>query len=123
MTVIEWLLDSDPSIRWQVQRDLTDEPDDAEAVAAERARVASEGWGARLLALQGPDGHWGAGDPNPEWVSIRALLLLRDMGLDPTSHRLFLAAAKFGPPPADGRGRGPMVSGSFSLLVVERAAP
>jgi DNA-binding beta-propeller fold protein YncE len=47
----------------------------------------------------------------------------RNMGLDPTSHRLFLAAAKFGPPPADGRGRGPMVPGSFSLLVVERAAP
>jgi hypothetical protein len=45
MTVVEWLLDSDPSIRWQVMRDLTDEPDDV--VAAERSRVASEGWGAR----------------------------------------------------------------------------
>ncbi|MCI0397459.1 MAG: hypothetical protein L0332_19320 [Chloroflexi bacterium] len=83
MNVIEWLLDSDPSIRWQVKRDLTDEPD--EVVTAERSRVASEGWGASLLALQGPDGHWGEADPNPEWVSIRTLLLLRDMGLDPTS--------------------------------------
>nr|MBA2529303.1 hypothetical protein [Euzebyales bacterium] len=47
MTVVEWLLDSDPSIRWQVMRDLTDEP--AEVVDAERSRVAVEGWGARLL--------------------------------------------------------------------------
>jgi hypothetical protein len=83
MTVIEWLLDSDPSIRWQVKRDLTDEPD--ELVAAERSQVASEGWAASLLALQGPDGYWGEADPNPEWVTIRTLLLLRDMGLDPTS--------------------------------------
>ena len=82
MNVIDWLLDSDPSIRWQVMRDLTDAPDDI--VAAERSKVATEGRGARLLALQGPDGHWGEADPNPEWVSIRTLLLLRDMGLDPT---------------------------------------
>ncbi len=83
MTAITWLLDSDPSIRWQVMRDLTDEPD--EVVAAERSRVASEGWGARLLTLQGPDGYWGGADDNPEWVTIRTLLLLRDMGLDPAS--------------------------------------
>ncbi len=53
-SVIQWLLDSDPSIRWQVMRDLTGAP--AEEVTAERARVATEGWGARLLALQG--GRW-----------------------------------------------------------------
>ena len=57
MNVVEWLLDSDPSIRWQVMRDLTGEP--AEAVAAERAKIATEGWGARLLALQDRDGQWG----------------------------------------------------------------
>ena len=57
MTVIDWLLDADPSIRWQVMRDLTHEP--ADVIAAERARVATEGWGARLLALQAPDGLWG----------------------------------------------------------------
>jgi transcriptional regulator with XRE-family HTH domain len=57
MNVIEWLLDSDPSIRWQVMRDLTSEP--AEAVAAERGKIATEGWGARLLALQDKDGQWG----------------------------------------------------------------
>src|SRR5260370_34659291 len=47
VTVLDWLLDSDPAIRWQALRDLADAP--AEAVAAERARVATEGWGARLL--------------------------------------------------------------------------
>lgn len=49
MTVLDWLLDSDPSIRWQVLRDLTDAS--TEEVLAERARVATDGWGARLLAL------------------------------------------------------------------------
>ena len=57
MKVIDWLLDSDPSIRWQVMRDLTNEPD--EVVAAERFKVATEGWGARLLSLQGEKGQWG----------------------------------------------------------------
>src|SRR5438034_756157 len=52
MSVIEWLLDSDPSIRWQVMRDLIGESD--AAVARERSRVASEGWGARLLDLRRP---------------------------------------------------------------------
>ena len=56
MTVIDWLLDADPAIRWQAMRDLTHEP--ADVVAAERARVATEGWGAELLALQAPDGLW-----------------------------------------------------------------
>ena len=51
MDVVDWLLDADPSIRWQVMRDLTHEPE--AVVAAERARVTTEGWGARLLALQG----------------------------------------------------------------------
>ena len=57
--MLDWLLDSDPAIRWQVLRDLADAP--AEVVAAERARVATEGWGARLLALQGDDGQWAGG--------------------------------------------------------------
>jgi len=59
--VIDWLLDSDPAIRWQVMRDLTDAPEDL--VAVERARVVGEGWGARLLALQQPHGQWPAGTP------------------------------------------------------------
>lgn len=50
--VLDWLLGGDPAIRWQVMRDLTHEP--ADVVAAERAEVATEGWGARLLSLTGP---------------------------------------------------------------------
>jgi len=84
-SVIEWLLDSDPSIRWQVLRDLTGAPD--EEVAAERAKVATEGWGARLLTLQGADGRWGEAAWNRGWDStMHVLMLLRDLGLDPASH-------------------------------------
>src|SRR2546426_8731907 len=82
--VIAWLLDSDPSIRWQVLRDLTDTP--AEIVAAERSRVATEGWGQRLLDQQRPDGQWGDGVATPFWWSnLYTLLFLRDLGIDPAS--------------------------------------
>jgi hypothetical protein len=82
--VFEWLLASDPSIRWQVLRDLTGAP--AAEVAAERARVAAEGAGARLLGLQAADGRWGGAAWNRGWNStMHALMLLRDMGLDPAS--------------------------------------
>jgi hypothetical protein len=84
MTVIDWLLDSDPAIRWQVMRDLTDAP--AEQVAAERARVTTQGWGATLLAVQPADGSWGGGAYSPEWTSTTATLqLLRNFGLDPAT--------------------------------------
>ena len=80
---MRWLLDSDPSIRWQAMRDLTDAS--ADEIAAERARVATEGTGARLLALQAPDGRWGGAAWNHGWDStMHALTLLREMGLDPT---------------------------------------
>ena len=91
-SVIQWLLDSDPSIRWQAMRDLTG-ASNAE-VAAERAKVATEGWGAKLLAGQVADGYWGAGTSNPEWVTLQTLLLLRDMGLDPTSEEAQRAVAR-----------------------------
>src|SRR4030095_2494908 len=79
-----WLLDSDPSIRWQVLRDVTDAP--ADQVAAERARGATEGARARLVALQAPDGRWGGGAWNRGWDStMHVLSLLREMGLDPAS--------------------------------------
>src|SRR5512135_3584811 len=82
--VIKWLLDSDPSIRWQVMRDLIGAP--ADEVAAERARVATEGAGARLLALQGADGRWGGAAWNRGWNStMHVLCLLRQLGLDPES--------------------------------------
>jgi hypothetical protein len=88
MTVVEWLLDSDPAIRWQVMRDLVDAP--ADVVAAERARVATAGGGARLLARQTPDGQWGESGytryiDTPDGKACHALMLLRDMGLDPAS--------------------------------------
>jgi hypothetical protein len=83
-SVIQWLLDADPSIRWQAMRDLIGAP--AAEVAVERARVATEGAGARLLALQGADGRWGSAAWNRGWNStMHVLMLLRDMGLDPTS--------------------------------------
>ena len=92
MTAVDWLLDSDPSIRWQVMRDLTEAPD--AAVAAERALVASEGWGAQLLALQGPDGQWGGGAYFPLWTSTSwTLMLLRDFGLDPGNEEARRAVA------------------------------
>ncbi len=84
MSVIDWLLMADPGISWQVLRDLEDAPTDV--VAAERSLVAAEGWGARLLALQKPEGHWGDGAYFPEWTSTtHTLLLLRDLGLYPAS--------------------------------------
>jgi hypothetical protein len=84
---IQWLLDSgsDPSIRWQVMQDLTGAPQ--KEVAAERARVATEGWGARLLGMQGADGSWAGEAWNHGWDStMHVLSLLREMGLDPASH-------------------------------------
>src|SRR5271156_3227728 len=79
---LKWLLDSDPAIRWQVMRDLTGEAH--EAIAAERSRVATEGWGAQLLARQSPAGHWGGG---PKWdlITLYSLVALIDLGLDPAS--------------------------------------
>jgi hypothetical protein len=79
--LLKWLLDSDPAIRWQVMRDLTGEAPDA--IAAERSRVATEGWGARLLALQTPGGKW----DGPQWdlATLYSLVLLKDLGLDPAS--------------------------------------
>ena len=84
MTVIDWLLEGDPAIRWQVMRDLTREP--ADVIAAERSRVATEGWGARLLALQAPDGLWGRRPWSQDWTdTFHVLELLRRFGLDPAS--------------------------------------
>jgi hypothetical protein len=100
MTVLDWLLDSDPALRWQVLRDLLQAP--ADRVAAERARVASQGWGARLLALQGEDGQWAGGACFPArsehgreenegqpWIStLPTLQLLHDLGVDPHADRV-----------------------------------
>lgn len=80
----QWLLNSDPSIRWQVMRDLLHSP--ADEVTTERAKIATEGWGAQLLALQASDGKWGGAEWNHGWNStMHALTLLREFGLDPNS--------------------------------------
>jgi hypothetical protein len=91
--VVGWLLapDADPSIRWQAMRDLADAS--AAEVAAERAKVTTEGWGARLLAARDPDGLWAGGaffpatppeGPGQPWTATQwALTLLKDLGLPP----------------------------------------
>ena len=90
--VIEWLLDADPAVRWQVMRDLTDMP--ADVIATERELVATTGWGARLLDLQSDDGQWGGGAYSPKWTSTTyTLLLLRHLGIDPMNERMRGAAA------------------------------
>ncbi|HEY8170207.1 MAG TPA: hypothetical protein VIH24_03790 [Candidatus Limnocylindria bacterium] len=92
MTAIDWLLDSDPAIRWQVMRDLLDAP--ADEVAAERARVAREGWGAQILAGQDPDGRWNGGTLFPYWITTaHALQLLCAFGIDPESEEVRRAIA------------------------------
>ena len=84
MNTTDWLLDSDPAIRWQVLRDLTHAP--ADVVAAERARIATGGWGATLLALQAPDGLWAGKAWDHDWTdTFHSLELLRRFGLDPRS--------------------------------------
>lgn len=94
MDVTAWLLAGDPAIRWQVLRDL--DGADAATVAAERSRVAREGWGARLLAARDPDGRWAGGahfpgdmapgryDAQPWTSTSHSLTLLRLFGVDPT---------------------------------------
>jgi hypothetical protein len=96
-SLAEWLLDSDPALRWKVERDLLGAPE--EVWRATRAQVASQGLGARLLALQDPDGQWAGGayfpadfdmrgpeaapDAGQPWTATTwALNTLREWGLD-----------------------------------------
>jgi hypothetical protein len=96
VSVVDWLLDSDPAVRWQAMADVLDAP--AADVASERARVATQGWGARLLALQGDDGQWAGGACFPggfEWTAetvgqpwtstLPTVQLLHDLGVDPSA--------------------------------------
>ncbi|HET7629594.1 MAG TPA: hypothetical protein VFK44_14575 [Bacillales bacterium] len=91
-SVIKWLLDSDPAIRWQVMQYLLEES--KEAVSAERARIAVEGWGASLLSAQSSDGSWWADkDPWPLKNTLFTLVMLKDCGLEPTSEEARRAVA------------------------------
>ena len=96
MDVRSWLLDSDPALRWQVERDIIGEP--PKVWEATRARIATEGFGARLLDLQDRDGQWAGGayfpgefsfdgpeaqEPGQPWTATTwSLNTLRDWGLD-----------------------------------------
>lgn len=104
MDVMDWLLDSDPAIRWQVLRDLTDAP--AADIAGERARIAREGWGAQLLALQDEDGRWDGGTYRPGWADEErpffdawtathfSLQQLMDFGIDPAAAEVVAAVGR-----------------------------
>ena len=94
MNVLDWLLEGDPAIRWHVMRDLANAS--ADDVAVERARVERDGWGARLLALEDPDGLWAGGacfpasyrggEPGQPWTAtMHTLQTLQLLGLDPAS--------------------------------------
>lgn len=121
MTVMEWLLDSDPAIRWQVMRDLAGEPEDV--VMAERARVPVEGWGAQLLASQDIDGRWDGGTYRPGWADESkpffdawtathfSLQLLRDLGVDPGSSEARRAVSLVRENVRWGRERRPLLRG------------
>jgi hypothetical protein len=105
---IAWLLDSDPAIRWQAMRDLLDAPE-AEC-QAERAKVETEGWGARLLSCQDADGQWAGGafvpagfgrddwqrEGQPWTATFFSLSQLREFGLDPSCERARWTALAIG---------------------------
>ena len=92
MNIIDWLLDSDPAVRWQVMRDLTDAS--AEAVAAERIRIPREGVGAEILACQGADGSWHR-DGTPVWLpTLFTMQLLRATGVDRAEPAVVSAVAR-----------------------------
>lgn len=106
--VVDWLLQGDPSIRWQVMRGLLDAP--VTEWQAERSKVATEGWGGALLGHEDPDGQWAGGAFIPrsfewsEWEAVGqpwtatafTLTQLRELGLDPESERAKRAVALIG---------------------------
>jgi hypothetical protein len=84
--VIQWLLDGDPSIRWQTLRDLVSS--NLNEVQREQECIPIEGWGARLLALQDQSGMWAGGIYTPKWTSTTyTMLLLKRLGLPPKNHQ------------------------------------
>jgi len=79
--IIKWLLEGDPSIRWQVERDLLEK--EPRIYNRTRHLISQEGWGGKLLSLQDPSGTWGGGYYSPKWISTHyTLLSLTRLGLD-----------------------------------------
>ena len=92
MDSVDWLLDSDPAIRWQAMRDLTDAS--PAAIAAERARVPHQGLGAEILARQGADGSWHRAGA-PDWLpTLFTMQLLRATGVDRAEPAVASAVAR-----------------------------
>ena len=126
---MEWLLGSDPSVRWQVMRDLLDAPE--QEWSAQRARVETEGWGARLLALEDEDGQWDGGAFIPrgfdhsEWEQVGqpwtatcfTISQLRELGLDPARPRPGGWCSWSGPTPAGSNADEPFWSGEVEECI------
>ena len=80
--IIDWLLSGDPSLRFQVKRDLLMETECV--IQSERNRITYEGWGAKLLSFQDEDGKWSRQLYNGKWISTTyTLLLLAELGILP----------------------------------------
>jgi hypothetical protein len=91
---LRWLLDGDPAIRWQAERDLGGASE--RVWRASRRAVATKGWGARLLAKQRPDGHWGVAVYQPKWTcTTYTMQLLWQLGLEPGHPRALAACARY----------------------------
>jgi hypothetical protein len=89
-SIYQWLMEGDPSIRWQVMRDLLGYDD--RAIAEEREKVAAQGWGAKLLSYQNASGRWGGQLYWNKWLSTTCTKqLLRRMGLHPNLPQTQLA--------------------------------
>ncbi len=90
--IIQWLMEGDPAVRWQTQRDLLSEP--PHLFEKERALTSTQGWVARFLGLQDPEGTWGGGLYSPKWISTTyTMLTLRYLGL-PSQHPQALKACE-----------------------------
>lgn len=85
--ILKWLLEGDPSVKWQVHKDLLDSP--PEIYNPIRSQISEVGWGARLLSLQDPSGTWANGLYSPKWISTTyTSLLLIHLGLSPDTPQI-----------------------------------
>jgi hypothetical protein len=112
--ILDWLVDGDPAIRWQTQRDLLHES--PEVWQATRAEVGRVGWGKQLLGCQDQGGTWGEGLYGPKWTSTTyTLLLLRRLGLPPSNVQAIAGCRRL----LDG---GDWIDGGVSLFTGQQLA-
>lgn len=113
-SVLQWLIDGDAGVRWQVMRDLQKVP--AAKWRRERAKMPDEGWGRRLLELRDADGTWGGGIYSPKWISTNyTLLTLRELGL-PQNHPAARASARV----VLDQDLGPIGAKDFGLRLIDK---